>query len=334
MRIGAPLTGGGAMLEPDLIWGVAYGAHGARELVEGDECTLLEGESFCWLHVNLVHRGTRDWIEHYSDLPMGIRELLLSSDSHQREVVDGAAVGCVISDFERDFDDSQSERVGAIRIAITDRLFLSARVHPVCAADIARQRVNLGIALNSSAAALDLLVGAVCQGIAERAHHLGEQLRVAEDAVLEDKQAPASRDLMRMRQRLARLHRLLDGIYSVFRRLEEDEDLPPHMQPVAEKLSQRLASLDRDVLGIQSQLRLLREEIDMQAAQRTNQNLYILSIMTALMLPATLVTGIFGMNTGDLPLVGAHGTIVATIIAAAAAGLAYALLRWMGFMRL
>ncbi len=60
-------------------------------------------------------------------------------------------------------------------------------------------------------------------------------------------------------------------------------------------------------------MRLLREELDLQAVQRTNQNLYVLSVMTALLLPATLVTGLFGMNTGGLPW--AHtpfGTAAAT----------------------
>ena len=79
---------------------------------------------------------------------------------------------------------------------------------------------------------------------------------------------------------------------------------------------------------------MLREEIDIQAAQRTNQNLYILSIVTALMLPATLVTGIFGMNTGGMPFAQApHGTLIATMAAASAAAATYFLLRWMGFMR-
>ena len=82
------------------------------------------------------------------------------------------------------------------------------------------------------------------------------------------------------------------------------------------------------------QLRLLRDEVDIQAAQRTNQNLYILSIITALMLPATLVTGLFGMNTGGMPLAdGPHGTLVATLIAGSAAGVTYWLLRQMGLMR-
>jgi zinc transporter len=95
-----------------------------------------------------------------------------------------------------------------------------------------------------------------------------------------------------------------------------------------------LQALDADILEGQAQLRLLRDELDIQAAQRTNQNLYILSIITALMLPATLVTGLFGMNTGGMPFASAsHGTLTATLVAAGAAGVSYCLLRWMGFMR-
>ena len=121
---------------------------------------------------------------------------------------------------------------------------------------------------------------------------------------------------------------------TVFVRLEQDEDLPDALRPVVEKLSQRLSGLDGDIGAVQSQLRLLREEIDLQAAQRTNTNLYVLSIMTALMLPATLITGIFGMNTGGLPLEHTPaGTLVAGIIAVAAAGGTYLLLRAMGLMR-
>ena len=328
-----PFDSAVAALGPDLIWGVAYGPEGARELNRVSDADSVAEGGFCWLHVNLAHRGTRDWIEQHSGLPPGVRELLLSSDGHQREVVEGDAVGCVIFDFERDFDDGPSERIGPIRLAITERLFLTARLHPVCAADLARQKIRSGIRLAHSGAALDMLVGAICQTTAERTHRVAEELRVGEDAMLEGRPVPASRDLMRMRQRLGRLHRLTDGIHNVFERLEEDDDLPESLRPVTEKLSQRLASIDRDILGTQSQLRLLREEIDTQESQRTNQNLYVLSIMTALLLPATLVTGIFGMNTGDFPLTGPHGTLIATLIAAAAAGLAYALLRWLGFMR-
>jgi hypothetical protein len=105
-------------------------------------------------------------------------------------------------------------------------------------------------------------------------------------------------------------------------------------RPTVEQLAQRLQGIDGDLLATQGQVRLLRDEIEAVEAQRTNQNLYILSIVTALLLPATLVTGIFGMNTGGLPFAeGPHGTLHATLIAAGTALATYLWLRSRGFMR-
>ena len=100
-----------------------------------------------------------------------------------------------------------------------------------------------------------------------------------------------------------------------------------------EKLSQRAAALDGDVLGTQADLRLLRDELDLQAAQRTNRNLYVLSILSALLLPATLVTGFFGMNTGGFPLAESPwGTFIAGLIALGSAAAVYVWLRRQGFL--
>lgn len=66
-----------------------------------------------------------------------------------------------------------------------------------------------------------------------------------------------------------------------------------------------------------------------------NRSLYILSIISALMLPATFVTGLFGMNTGGLPWAGAaHGTLIASQLALGSAGGVYVALRLLGFIRL
>jgi zinc transporter len=263
-----------------------------------------------------------------------VRELLLSPDAHQRSLVEDAAVGCVLHDFERDFDVAETARIGAIRIALAPRLIVTTRLHPLRCADIARQRLASGATLNGPPDALDLLVGAICAHVSEISRTLASEIQAAEDAFLEGRDPPASRDLIGIRRRLAQLHRLLDGMRNVFLRLEEDDDLPAPLRPVVEKLSQRLQALDGDILGAQGELRLLRDELEGQAAQRTNQNLYILSIMTALLLPATLITGIFGMNTGGLPFsAGAAGTFYATTLAIGAAAATYGFLRWLGFMR-
>ncbi|HNJ66922.1 MAG TPA: CorA family divalent cation transporter, partial [Turneriella sp.] len=62
------------------------------------------------------------------------------------------------------------------------------------------------------------------------------------------------------------------------------------------------------------------------STKRTNDIIRILTIMTAIMLPLTLVTGYFGMNFEHLPLTKDHYGYLKTIIGMAA--LAVAMLFW------
>ena len=309
---------------------MAFKDSGAREL---DGCDDSEADGFRWLHLSLADHRTRRWIEDSAELPPEVRELLLSSDQHQRSVAQAECVGCVIHDFERDFERTQTDRVGAVRIALTPRMVITTRLHPVRSADIVRRRIEAGARPENPGAALDLMIGAICQNIGDIARVLEREVQAAEDAFLDGHHTPTSRELITIRRRLAQIHRLLDGTRSVFQRLERDSDVPDALHPVMENLSQRLLGLDGDIMGIQGQLRVLRDEIDILQEQRTNQNLYLLSIMTALMLPTTLVTGIFGMNTGDMVFTGKHGTAVAILLMLAVGAGTYMLLRWMGFMR-
>ncbi|ATE66471.1 magnesium transporter CorA [Rhizorhabdus dicambivorans] len=315
---------------PGLIWAFDLGDHGARAIETCD----AETSGFRWLHLSLAHQGSASWISRLEALPEDVREMMVASDSHQRAIVEGGAVGCVIHDFERDFERSDSSQVGVLRFALTPEMMITARLHPIRSADVVRQKLARGPGIEEPGDALDLLIGTVSEGIAAVVRELGLDVQRAEDAFLDGRHSPSTHGLIGIRRRLAMVNRMLDGLRAVFRRLEGDEDLPEAMLATVERLNQRIQALGADALGVQRQIHQLREEIDISVDQRTNQNLYVLSIMTALMLPATFVTGLFGMNTGGLPWAQApHGTLLATLLALGTAGATYLFLRWMGFMR-
>ncbi len=55
--------------------------------------------------------------------------------------------------------------------------------------------------------------------------------------------------------------------------------------------------------------------------------------MTAFLLPPTLVTGFFGMNTSSLPFAdGVHGTLLAGLFILFSMGLAWTILRRIGIL--
>ena len=45
----------------------------------------------------------------------------------------------------------------------------------------------------------------------------------------------------------------------------------------------------------------LEAEVMARVGEETNRNLYLLSMVTVIFLPMTLITGIFGMNVAGLP---------------------------------
>ncbi len=286
------------------------------------------------MHLSLAHRRTASWIEGLESLPDDVKDMMLAQDSHQRAMVDEGVIACVIHDFERDFEQSEDPPVGSLRFALTPTMMITVRLHPIRSADVIRNKLARSSGIEEPSEALDLLVGAITEGIAVRVREQALVVQSAEDAFLEGRDPPTSRGMIELRRRHSRIHRMLDGLRAVFRRLEGDEDVPGDMVASIEKLSQRVQALGADSLAIHRQIRQLREEVDIQIDQRTNQNLYVLSIMTALMLPATFVTGLFGMNTGGFPWADSpHGTFLATMLAFSAAGATYLYLRGMGFTR-
>jgi Mg2+ and Co2+ transporter CorA len=114
----------------------------------------------------------------------------------------------------------------------------------------------------------------------------------------------------------------------------EEEAHAPALEIATDRLVQRLDSLDQEVIAAQERARLLQDEISARLSEESARNLNALSILTALFLPATLVTGIFGMNTTGLPFShSGHGTALAVGLGAIVAGITYWVLRRMGVIR-
>lgn len=102
------------------------------------------------------------------------------------------------------------------------------------------------------------------------------------------------------------MHRQLLGTLSVLHRAERDGSLgtfPVDFVQKHSRLVQRIEALGHEVVIIQDQTRRLpQDEIDARQAAETNRHLHTLSILSALFLPPTLLSGLFGMSLKLMPL--------------------------------
>jgi Mg2+ and Co2+ transporter CorA len=288
---------------------------------------------FRWLHLNLADQRSLHWLGE-SGLPPALIGLLQHHEAPAGLIMVPGGIGLAVSDFEHGLPHQGAGRIGLLYVAVTDGMIVTGRVRPLHSADLVHERLVRGLVVESPSDALAFLLGTMIDSFASLILDLNTELIEVENEVMADADAPDTRELVAARRRSAQIHKLTGSLRATLLRIEAEPTFSAPLRAVPHELLPRLTALDADIATAQQQLRLLRDELDLQTAQRTNRNVYILSILTAIMMPATLVTGFFGMNTGGLPLVREnHGTAVATLVAVLSALTTYWLLRRMGFFQ-
>ena len=66
-------------------------------------------------------------------------------------------------------------------------------------------------------------------------------------------------------------------------------------------MRESFAGVAQDLELVEDRARLMQEEINARLSEASNRTLYLLSLVTTVLLPINLITGVFGMNVGGLP---------------------------------
>jgi zinc transporter len=287
---------------PGLVWAFRLHSDGAAESLLIDVPIEFTHDGRLWLHFNLTDARSRQWLT-MAAIPMLARDLLLSKDNYQQlHTVDDCVYG-VFSDLVRDID-NPTEETGFLRFVMTERLLISGRHQALCAVDATRRVLESGHKVANVAALLEKIIDEVADTMDRVADKMGTEIDDIEERVLAGETTGLRNGLGRLRRTCVRLHRQLAGLRVLFHRLEQknNDNLPPALRLQAGKLAQRLDGLDHDIIELRERSRLLEEELRFRMEEQSNKHLHALAIVTTLLLPPTLVTGIFGMNTKGLPL--------------------------------
>jgi zinc transporter len=320
---------------PGLVWAFRLHQDGSAESLPVDAPIEFTHDGRLWLHFNLGDARVRPWLADAS-VPMLARNLLLSNDNFQQlHIIDDCVYG-VFSDLIRDID-AATEETGFLRFAMTERLLISGRHQALCAADAARRVLEGGYRVKHVAALLEKIIDEVADTIDRMADRIGTELDNIEEQVLAgDIKSEMRGTLGRQRRTCVRLHRQLTGLRVLFHRLERKDvdSLSPALRLHAARLAQRLDGLDHDIVELRERSRLLEEELHYKMEEESNRHLHTLSIVTTMLLPPTLVTGIFGMNTKGLPLTDVDsGFLWAIALLIGSSGLAYWVMRRSGIVK-
>ena len=319
--------------ESGIVWIYHFQPDGTAELVANDsvEQALADHVGWTWVHLSLADTRCRAWVAQNARLSELARETLLGPDEHLRLDVLGHEIVGVVPDLQQEISQA-TDAIVRLRFVMSERLLISARRTPVHSVEINRRAIEAGKRFPSAVSLLDAVVDHFADAVGHMAERLGNELDGIEDTVMGDEPSDHRPRIGRVRLQAVRVHRQLALLRGMFHRLEPRVAAQPcrRWRRRSRALAQKLDAIDHEVGSLQERARLLLDEMAAKMTEITNRRLFTLSILTACLLPPTLVTGFFGMNTKDLPLQNTDGgTWMATglLVAIASAASYWALRR-------
>ncbi|WP_168192667.1 CorA family divalent cation transporter [Undibacter mobilis] len=293
-----------------IVWAYRFSADGTAERLPNDrvdDALSDHRDAWIWVHLALADNRCRSWIASYAPLSEMAREVLSGPDKHLRLDIIGDEIVGVVPDLHQGLVE-ESDDIVRLRFVMTERMMITARQQPVHSVEHNRRAIESGKRFPSVVSFLDAIIDQFADAIARMAERLGDELDGIEENVMREEPADEQRRVGKVRMQTVRVHRQLAQLKTMFARLEPR--LAQHNKAAAEAvgaLAQKLDAIDHEIGSLYERARLLLDEAAAKVSALTNKRLFTLSILTACLLPPTLVTGFFGMNTKDMPLQNTDG---------------------------
>lgn len=255
----------------------------------------------CWLHLNYALPESRRWLEETPLISEPVREAL-SGDSI-RPRLSKLSNGFILVLRGVDSDEAtRPEPLLAIRIFITQELIISTRKRKVQLIDELHTDLKNQQGVTSSGSWLVRLADGLTADNSEFISVIHDQILEMEDNLLSG-QPPARGDLARLRKHLILMRRYMAPQRDVFSRITTDkptwmrDEECRQMADVADRMGRGLEDLDAGI----ARTAVLNDEINAQFAESMNRRSYFMSLLAMVFLPATFLTGLFGVNLGGIP---------------------------------
>ncbi|MCI5077358.1 CorA family divalent cation transporter [Oricola sp.] len=256
-----------------------------------------------WTGYGLTDARARSSITALEDLPVEARRCLLASG---RRVFIKQAGGWIYGTMPDIHHRHYTElpELGLVHFALNARTLVTARKRPLQTVDDIRHDIeNARAAFASPAAVVDAILSRLLDQLEDRLEDLFEHLDSIEDRVIGGRWTGERDRLAPLRRRAIQAHRHLFLVAGIFRPLPTGEigSVAPQIVPSIENSAARAGSLLHDSEQLQARALLVQEEIMARLSERTNKLLYLLSVLTAVLMPVTIISGLFGMNVQGIP---------------------------------
>lgn len=286
-----------------LVCAYLISADGPARPLDWEEIAGVRPEDgLLWVHLDFSKQRAREWIENDSGLDYTITEALLAEDIRPRSVQFPSGILTILRGVNTN-PGAQAEDMVSIRMWLEKNRIISTRRRRLLSISDIRGAIEADTGPHSSG-----------QFVAEVAHRLMDRI-VEVVSEIDDLQDSAetrtqaqgglsqSNEFSEIRRRTARIRRHLSPQRDALDRLSrmQGEILDPQDCMDLQEATNNVLLAVEELDLTRERAMVAREEMLNVLALEQNSKMYLLSIVAAIFLPLTFISGLLGMNVGGIP---------------------------------
>lgn len=305
--------------KPNLSYGAEPGLRFAMRLDGRGGCAPLTMAQLCdwsptdgpvWFHFERDHPATAQWVAEKGGFDPLVAEALIAEDSRPRvePIDDGLLIilrGLCASPPEEAEEQHGAVDLVPLHIWVDETRLVSLRDsgHYLTALRDIRHALEAGKGPRTTGELLAVVSDKLVRDLEPVLDQMDEEVDELDDLIFDGQPGEVRERLKLLRRRSVQLKRYLAPQRDALSRIEHD-DAPwltardkLRLREVIDKLMRFIEYLDsiRDRTGI------LHDDLSTVISERIAHNSNRLAALAALLLPPSLVAGLFGMNVGGIP---------------------------------
>ncbi len=255
-----------------------------------------------WMHMNYSEPSVQNWLGTVSGLDPIIVQALCAEETRPRTILLDSGLFMVLRGVNQN-PGAEPEDMVSIRIWVEQGRILSTCQRVLQSEqDLESHILNHQGPRNAADFLVDLSY-LIVERLADVVEDIDNLVLAVEERV-DNGQVSGVRDsLASVRKTIIALKRYLSPQRDAMTRVQHeypawftDRDRL-HLREISDRLVRCIEDLDE----AREQVNVIQEQLASQISEQTNRRIYTLSLVAAIFLPLTFVTGLFGINVGGIP---------------------------------
>lgn len=278
------------------------GAGGGEKFGSWDAVPAGRSAGLLWVHINRNAAQAQNWIKEKSGLRPLIQEALLAEETRPRCVAIDEGILLNLRGVNLN-PGSDPEDMVSIRLWIEKDRIISSRQRHLMAIEDMRNALDAGRGPESAETFAVMVADRLTARMDPTLDALQDQLDELEDSMITMPNRELRSQLTELRRETIMLRRYISPQREALRQLAT-LDIPwisrrrrDRLTEVADRVTRYMEDLD----VIRDRATVINDELANRISERMDRTMYILSLVTLIFLPLTVISGMLGMNVGGVP---------------------------------